>query len=60
MNTNELIKLAERRASKGNRLDESIALLNELLEDHEGTNLAYALVYHSFATERKAYKIVGL
>lgn len=54
MNKSQADALVARRASKGHRADESAALLAELLAAHDGENLAHALVFHGFATERQA------
>ena len=51
-------KLIARRVAKGNRADESRALLAELIRNYEGTSLALALCYEGFATERAAYRFI--
>lgn len=51
-------KLINRRVNKGGNREESVALLAELLEAHEGDNLVFALVYNGFATEAAATKFV--
>lgn len=56
MSTNEMIT---RRTSKGYRADESVELLAELFASHQGENLAHALAYNEFATERQAGRFVG-
>lgn len=48
-----------RRTSKGYRADESVELLAELFASHQGENLAHALAYNEFATERQAGRFVG-
>lgn len=47
-------KLITRRASKGNGVAQSAALLTELVRSHSGDNLAHALTYNDFATEAGA------
>ena len=52
-------KLIARRVSKGFNEAESIEILAELIEAHEGDNLEFALVYNAFATEAGASKFVA-
>lgn len=52
-------KLIARRVKAGHNEGQSIQLLAELIEAHEGDNLEYALVYNSFATEAGASKFVA-
>lgn len=51
-------KMLARRVSKGFNKGESIATLAELVQSHAGDNLASALVYEQFATEKQAYNFV--
>ena len=46
--------LISRRAAKGFNPEESESLLDEILAMHSGDNLAHALFYNSFATEKQA------
>ena len=46
--------LIARRAAKGYSPEESESLLGEILSSHSGDNLAHALFYNSFATEKQA------
>lgn len=52
-------KMFARRVRFGANKAESRALLADLLAAHEGDNLAHALVYQSFATERQAYVYIA-
>lgn len=52
-------KMIARRVSKGFNKVESIAMLAELIKSHDGDNLATALVYNEFATEKQAYKFIN-
>jgi hypothetical protein len=52
-------KAIERRVNGGARADESVSLLNEIIANHDGDNLAFALHYNGFATARVAQKIAG-
>jgi hypothetical protein len=52
--TSAVEAMIARRVARGNRLDESRALLADLLRTHQGYNLQSALVYNGFATERQA------
>lgn len=45
-----------RRTRQGYNATESRALLETLLTDHEGDNLATALAYNGFATVTAAHK----
>jgi hypothetical protein len=51
--------LIARRTARGYRADESRVLLADLLRSLRGDNLAQALVYEGFATERQAYSFVA-
>lgn len=60
MHTNMKTKLVNRRARSGANPEESAALLDELIATTaHGDNLAMALHYQGFATERQAEKFVG-
>lgn len=50
----QLSTMVERRASKGHNFDQSMELLLELCNAHSGNNLATALVYDGYATEKQA------
>lgn len=52
-------KMIDRRASKGFNRVESMMMLSELIKVHEGDNLAQALVYNEFATEKQAYNYIN-
>ena len=52
-------KLIARRVKLGNNEAQSVQLLAELIEAHEGDNLEYALVYEGFATDKGAAKFVA-
>lgn len=52
-------QMISRRVNKGFNKLESITLLAELTKSHDGDNLATALVYNEFATEKQAYKFIG-
>jgi len=57
MTTDQLIeKMIARRAKHHGHEDKQQALFNELCQAHDGDNLAAALVYLGFATERQAYR----
>jgi hypothetical protein len=52
-------ELIVHRTRKGNNPIQSADLLADLLERHTGNNLAAALVYNGFATEKDAQRFVG-
>lgn len=45
---------------KGGNRETGAALLADLMERHEGYNLATALVYHGFAGETLAHRAAGI
>lgn len=57
MTTTQMIA---RAASKGHNIDEAAARLDELTAAHDGHNLAAALTYWDFATERQALRFAGV
>tara|TARA_R110000868_G_scaffold327757_3_gene588667 strand:- start:572 stop:775 length:204 start_codon:yes stop_codon:yes gene_type:complete len=52
-------KLIERRITLGANRDQSVALFAELVSAHDGDNLAAALCYNGFATEKMAYDFIA-
>ena len=52
-------KLIERRIAKGGNREYSVALFNWLVSEHDGDNLAFALCYNGFATEKMAYDFIA-
>lgn len=52
-------QLIDRRTARGHNRAESADLLDELLNDHNGDNLAAALVHQSFATEKQAHQFTA-
>ena len=58
MNNAAAAKLISRRVSKGYNAAESAAMLDDLIARHDGDNLASALVYCDFATERASYRFL--
>lgn len=51
--------MIRRRVQRGANEAQSRELLDSLLASHAGDNLAAALVYEGFATERQAYTFVA-
>ncbi len=56
MNTDQLVANAVR---KGHNAARAAARLAELLGAHDGDNLAHALSYEGYATERQAYRFIA-
>lgn len=54
-----MTKMIERRIRKGHNPAETVELFNELVTAHSGDNLAFALHYHGFATEKMAYDFIA-
>lgn len=50
--------LIDRRTARGHNRAQSADLLDELLNAHKGDNLADALVYQGYATQKQAQKFV--
>lgn len=57
METNTFNTLIGNRVRKGYDKATSVVILNQLLVAHTGDNLAHALTYSGFATEKQAIKI---
>lgn len=53
-------KMIARRVKGGYNAEQSKALLTHLIASHDGHNLASALVYQGFATERQALAFAGI
>lgn len=45
---------------KGQNRKDALLALHRVLRDHEGYNLASALMYEGFASERVALKVAGI
>lgn len=51
--------MINRRVRKGFNRRQSEELLQSLMDEHQGINLAYALAYNGYATDTQAAKFVG-
>lgn len=52
-------EMINRRTRQGHTAKDSAELLSQLIASHSGDNLAVALAYQGFATERQALRFVG-